>query len=94
LKSSGGGGGTAGKPLLLGTNFALSGIFGFFGTAFFSVISDGFFLPPMALILLCKKSPPAFRRRISNLRSSTMVITAARMTSSTAKTITRPTTEA
>lgn len=74
------GGGGGGAAFLGGTRVPTFGIGGRLGGGL-RRCRAGSSLPPIFLILLLRKSPPAWPRRISNLRSSTIVVMAQRMTS-------------
>lgn len=82
LISLGGGGGRCGAGFLGGTD----GTAGFF----LSFLTRSCSLPVCFLIRLLLKSPPCSRRRISNFRNSTIVITAERINSKTTNTSETP----
>mmetsp|Transcript_50906 Transcript_50906/g.91646 ORF Transcript_50906/g.91646 Transcript_50906/m.91646 type:complete len:234 (-) Transcript_50906:2348-3049(-) len=80
---AGGGGGGALFGGCLGATRGTAG----FGGGFLRNFSSDSALGPILRMRLLRKSPPTRRRRISNFRSSTMVITAQRITSRTPKVI-------
>mmetsp|Transcript_78131 Transcript_78131/g.253539 ORF Transcript_78131/g.253539 Transcript_78131/m.253539 type:complete len:266 (-) Transcript_78131:5118-5915(-) len=83
-------GGSGAWPLRSGTLMMLVGKFGLLGGGFRAFRSGSLVTPACARIRLFKKSPAALRRRISNLLSSTIVVTAHRMTSKSNKSRAQP----